>query len=68
MNEFLKHFDEMIGMAMRDGDCNRMWRYNGPAVDADTMHDKLKLVARTMHPSFMSGPIPKWDPNRDKED
>lgn len=64
MNEFLKQWDKAIQQAQETGEEQILSTVGVCECGAF----KLATTARTMHPSFMSGPIPKWDPNRDKED
>jgi len=60
---FLEEWDEAIAEARLTGEPGLVWR---SWFDADGKYN-LRPVARTMHPAFMSGPIPpKYDPERDK--
>lgn len=66
MNEFLKTWDGLMSDAKSAGDCGYLWTYNGPALDPMEVANRLRLTARTMHPSFMSVPTTKHDPERDQ--
>ena len=70
MSDFLKEWDQARSIAL---DLNRaIWMYAGVFDDSPRLCRREtdtfgRLLARTMHPSFMSGPIPpKYDPERDQ--
>lgn len=61
---FLEEWDWAIESALIHGKPGCLWELEE---DPDGGRYPLaRLMARTMHPSFMSGPVPKWDPRRDK--
>jgi len=66
MDKFLADWDDLCDEARFWGEPMYMWAYDGPAVHSDELLESgLRLVARTMHPAFMSGMVPKFDPVRD---
>lgn len=62
MNEFLAQFDHMIGVAKRQGEACAI----GTEVREGDKVVGIRLMARTMHPSFMAPSVPKHDPERDQ--
>lgn len=62
MSDFLRAFDEACAAARIYGDCEWIWK----SWTDDNGKYNLVPVARTMHPSFMGGSVPKWDPERDQ--
>jgi len=62
MNEFLEQFDHMIDVARRQGEACAI----GTEVREGDKVVGIQLTARTMHPAFMGGAVPKHDPVRDR--
>ena len=58
---FLERWDWAIATARVYGECERLWA----SWHDDEGRYNLRCVARTMHPSFMGGVPPKYDPSRD---
>lgn len=58
---FLKAFDKAYREALRRGKESCIYQYV-----EEPWGTELRVVGRTMHPSFMGGPVPKWDPKRDQ--
>ena len=56
-SDFLKAWDDAIQAARETGEEQYVFKYEG---------NRLRMAGRTMHPSFMGGPVPKWDPVRDQ--
>jgi hypothetical protein len=59
---FLEEWDAAIAEAKETGRPGLVWR---SWFGADGEYN-LRPVARTMHPAFMAGVSPKYDPERDK--
>lgn len=56
MTDFLQRWDELIQRSREVGKPAYLWKDDGDAV---------RMLARTMHPSFMAAKPPKYDPRRD---
>jgi hypothetical protein len=61
MTSFLEQWDWAIATARVYGEPETLWK----SWYAENGTYNLKPVARTMHPSFMVGVPPKYDPRRD---
>lgn len=59
MSEFLKLWDKAIEKARESGSCVTLYKQSH-------MLSESRPIARTMHPSFMAPPAPKYDPERDQ--
>jgi hypothetical protein len=59
MSNFMKQWNQAIQEAHDSGTCGTIYKQ-------DHMLADKKLVARTMHPSFMGTRPAKYDPKRDK--
>lgn len=76
MSDFLEAWDWALSVARRRGEAMHMAKLTPDWWDAICVADsqvdqqpeevRACVTARTMHPSFMGGPVPKWDPKRDQ--
>ena len=63
MSDFLRQWDRAIAMALADGKKEgRVWSFERTTADPFPMG---RMVARTMHPSFMAANPPQHNPERD---
>jgi len=63
MSDFLRQWDRAIATALADGkQAGRVWAFDRAKGVPFPMG---RLVARTMHPSFMAANPPKHNPERD---
>jgi hypothetical protein len=58
MSDFMKQWARAIDEARETGEAVTLYKQNH-------MLNPRRPVARTMHPSFMGGKPPKYDPDRD---
>ena len=59
MSDFLTKWDLALEQARETGKPECLWRWHEPS-------KQFVAVARTRHPAFMGGPVPKHDPERDQ--
>jgi len=62
VSDFLARWDEALELARLTGNSQIVTHI----VPCDCGAAKLVMAGRTMHPSFMAGPVVKHDPERDQ--
>jgi hypothetical protein len=68
VSDFLAQWDSAIAKAHETGMAVSLHKYHRVPADPTLPYEDVyfTVVARTMHPSFMGGQVPKHDPTRDK--